>query len=114
MDRYGTLAQRHGGSLMARVRLSVDIDIELKKRIKLAAINSDQTVKSWIEHALTEALERQEVRGWMEADLSRLGEIEPYEFQEGDLERGDPVEYVPEVGAVIIENAEEPDEGEQR
>jgi predicted transcriptional regulator len=99
---------------MARVRLSVDIDEELKKRIKLAAINNDQSIKSWIEQALSEALEREEDRNWLEGDISRLDEIEPYEFQEGDLERGDPVEYVPGLGFVIVEDAEESDEGEQR
>ncbi len=99
---------------MARVRLSVDIDADLKKRIKLAAVSSDQSVKAWIEQALSEALARQEDRAWMESDLSGLGDIEPYEFQEGDLERGDPVEYVPGVGFVVIEDAKEPEEGEQR
>lgn len=99
---------------MGRVRLSVDIDAELKRRIKLAAVNNDQSIRTWIEQALTEALERQEDQGWMESDLSRLGEFEPYEFQEGDLERGDPVEYVPGLGIVVVEDAEESDEGEQR
>jgi hypothetical protein len=99
---------------MGRVRLSVDIDADLKKRIKLAAVNNDQSVKAWIEQALTEALERQEDRSWMESDLSNLGEFEPYEFKEGDLERGDPVEFVPGLGFVIVEDAEESDEDEQR
>lgn len=86
---------------MSRVRLSVDIDADLKKRIKLAAVSNDQSVKAWIEQALSEALARQEDRAWMESDLSGLGDIEPYEFQEGELEQGYPVYYEPGVGLVI-------------
>lgn len=86
---------------MARVRLSVDIYAALKKRIKLAAVSSDQSVRAWIEQALTGALERQEDRGWLESDLSRLGEIEPYEFAEGELEQGNPVRYINGVGFVV-------------
>ena len=99
---------------MPRVRLSVDIDAELKKRIKLAAVQNDQSVRAWIEQALTAALARQEDQGWMESDLSRLGEIEPYEFQEGELEKGLPVRWVDGYGFVVVEEEEEPDEREQR
>jgi hypothetical protein len=100
-----TLAQRHGRLGMARARLSVDIDADLKKRIKLAAVSNDQSVREWIEQTLTEVLDRQKDRGWMESDLSRLDEIEPYEFAEGDMDKGDPVRYVPGIGFIVVEEA---------
>ena len=42
----------------------------------------------------------EEERAWLEADLSRLADFEPYEWAEGELEAGEPVRYVPGVGAV--------------
>lgn len=40
-------------------------------------------------------------QSWMEGDLSRLGEFEPYEWEEGEFEQGRPVRYEPGVGIVI-------------
>ena len=48
-----------------------------------------------------------EERAWLESDLSRLSEHEQYEWAEGELEAGEPVGYVPGVGAVAGERAEE-------
>lgn len=87
---------------MARIRLSVDIDNDLKQRIELAAVQRDQSISVWIEHALQEALERQQDHDWLENDLSDLGKFEPYEFQEGDMERGDPIEFLPGEGYVVV------------
>jgi hypothetical protein len=44
-----------------------------------------------------------EDQAWMDADLSRLGEFEPYEWEEGEIKDGKPIEYVPGVGLVIKE-----------
>jgi hypothetical protein len=44
-----------------------------------------------------------EDRAWMRADLSRLGDVEPYDFGGADPETlGDPVEHRPD-GSVLIE-----------
>lgn len=43
----------------------------------------------------------QQDRDWLEADLSHLSEFETYEWEEGELEEGQPVKYVPGVGLVI-------------
>ncbi len=43
----------------------------------------------------------QEDRDWLESDLSRLGEVEPYEWGEGELEEGQPLKYIPGIGLVI-------------
>lgn len=81
---------------MARVRLSVDVDPELRRRVRVAAATRDQTVKEWLEDVLKRELARaDEDIAWMEGDLSRLGEVEPYEWSEGELEDEAPVKYEP-------------------
>ena len=94
---------------MARVRLSVDVDPEMRRRVRIAAASKDQSVKNWIEGVLEDALERQEDRAWMESDLSRLGEVEPYEWGKGELEEGEPVRYEPGVGLVVEKTSGEHD-----
>lgn len=101
---------------MTRVRLSVDVDPELRRRVKVVAAARDQSVKEWIEEVVREALIREyqeaaayapdgpgsdEDRAWLDNDLSGLGEFEPYEWNEGELEEGRPVSYEPGVGVVV-------------
>lgn len=86
---------------MTRVRLSVDVDPELRRRVKVAAASKDQSVKEWLEDQIGRELERELDRTWMESDLSRLGEYEPYEWEEGELEEGKPVRYEPGIGFVV-------------
>ncbi len=81
---------------MTRVRLSVDVDPELRRRVRMAAASKDQSVKEWLEDVLKRELKRtDEDIAWMESDLSRLGEFEPYEWAEGELEDETPVRYQP-------------------
>lgn len=81
---------------MTRVRLSVDVDPELRRRVRMAAASKDQSVKEWLEDVLKRELKRtEEDIAWMESDLSRLGEFEPYEWAEGELEDETPVRYEP-------------------
>lgn len=81
---------------MARVRLSVDVDPELRRRVRIAAASKDQSVKEWLEDVLKRELGRAgEDISWMESDLSRLGEVEPYEWAEGELEDEARVKYEP-------------------
>lgn len=94
---------------MARVRLSVDVDPELRRRIRMAAASRDQSVKQWLEDVLADALESEESRAWMDSDLSRLGEVEPYEWEEGELDEGEPVRYEPGVGLVVEKGSGERD-----
>lgn len=82
--------------MTTRVRLSVDVDPELRRRVRMAAASKDQSVKEWLEDVLIRELKRtDEDVGWMESDLSRLGEFEPYEWGEGELENESPVRYEP-------------------
>ncbi|MEY3866528.1 MAG: hypothetical protein RLZZ338_419 [Cyanobacteriota bacterium] len=40
---------------------------------------------------------------WMNSDLSRLGDYEPYEWEPGELEMGHPVKYIEGIGLVIVQ-----------
>lgn len=60
-----------------------------------------------------------EDRAWMESDLSHLSGFEPYEWAGGELEAGEPVRYVPGVGAVAggedwVPHAEDHEPAKQR
>ncbi len=81
---------------MTRVRLSVDVEPELRRRVRVAAASKDQSVKEWLEGVLERELKRtDEDIAWMEGDLSRLGEYEPYEWSDGELGDETPVVYEP-------------------
>jgi hypothetical protein len=81
---------------VTRVRLSVDVEPELRRRVRIAAASKDQSVKEWLEEVLKRELRRtDEDIAWMESDLSRLGEYETYEWAEGELQDEAPVRYEP-------------------
>ncbi len=74
----------------------------------MAAASRDLSVGEWVEEVIERALREeadgmatQEDRAWMESDLSRLGEVEPYEWQEGEMEEERPLRYEPGVGIVV-------------
>jgi predicted transcriptional regulator len=86
-------------AIVTRVRLSVDVEPELRRRVRMAAASRDQSVKEWLEDVLERELKRtDEDVAWMENDLSRLEEYEPYEWAEGELEDETPVRYEPGQG----------------
>ncbi len=77
----------------------MDVDPELRRRVRVAAASRDQSVKEWLEDVLERELKRSdEDIAWLESDLSRLGEIEPYVWAEGELEDETPVRYEPGQG----------------
>ncbi len=39
-----------------------------------------------------------ETRAWLESDLSRLGDVDPYEWAEGEADEGEVLRYVPDRG----------------
>lgn len=45
---------------MSRVRLSADVDAELRRQVRIAAASSDRSVSEWIEAAVRHELEREE------------------------------------------------------
>lgn len=65
----------------------------------MAAASRDLSVKEWLEDLLKRELKRAgEDTAWMDSDLSRLGEFDPYEWGEGELEDETPVRRDPGVG----------------
>jgi hypothetical protein len=57
---------------------------------------SRNPLKEWLEGVLERELKRtDEDIAWMEGDLSRLGEYEPYEWSDGELGDETPVVYEP-------------------
>ena len=77
----------------------MDVEPELRRRVRMAAASRDQSVKEWLEGVLERGLRRtNEDLAWMEGDFSRLGEFEPYEWAEGELEDEAPVRYEPGSG----------------
>lgn len=49
----------------------------------------------------------EETRAWMDADLSRLGEVEPYDWGEDGPPKGKPVIWDPEAGAFIVQGGKD-------
>ena len=45
---------------MARVRLSADVEPELRRQVRIAAARSDRKVSDWIANAVRRELEREE------------------------------------------------------
>ncbi len=45
---------------MVRVRLTADVDQELRRRVKLAGVVSGSLVSEWVERAVRRELEREE------------------------------------------------------
>lgn len=54
---------------MTRVRLSVDVEPELRRRVRVAAASRDQSVKEWLEGVLQREL------GRMNEDVAWMGGI---------------------------------------
>jgi excisionase family DNA binding protein len=46
----------------------------------------------------------EEAKVWLEAELDRLNDYEPYEWEPGELEEGEPVRYIPGKGLVVEES----------
>lgn len=53
---------------MARVRLTADVDPDLRRRVKVAAASSERSVSEWVEEAVRRELEREETES---ASVSR-------------------------------------------
>ncbi len=67
--------------MASRVRLTADVDPDVKKRVKLAAVESDLTVSQWVEEALRERLEQAEPREVTESARRNIapGDLLPLE-----------------------------------
>ncbi len=55
---------------MERVRLSADVEPELRRRVRVAAAASDRKVSDWISEAVKRELDREELENAQEASVS--------------------------------------------
>ena len=69
-------------------------DPEVCRTIEAAEVQISRGGGLSFKEAFGEA-QTSEDRAWMESDLSRLGEYEPYEWAEGELDDMTPVRYEP-------------------
>jgi len=75
----------------------VDVEPALKRRLKVAAALRNVTVKDLIEQALERELgdsvpdrAARDLR-WLEGDVSQLGLHDPYQWEEEELDEGEPL-----------------------
>lgn len=61
---------------MERVRLSADVDSELRRRVRIAAAKSDRKVSDWIADAVRKELERQEAEARAEVEAQAEAEAQ--------------------------------------
>ena len=77
------------------VRLTVDVEPELERRVRSAAAARNVSVEEFVEDVLRHELELQSVgtesldHAWLQSDLSRFGDLEPYEWEAGELDEGE-------------------------
>ena len=84
------------------VKISFEVEPELRRRVKMAAVSRDQSVKDWIQHAIRRELEREgEVE---EAPISRAGDDEQeYYPSEGGKPQGSKNPPRPRSGRTVAE-----------
>ena len=80
----------------------------LRKQIdqRLGIIPDDKLVEvlSFLNYLVwqTENPQTQEDQNWLESELSGLDNYEPYEWQEGELQEGQPIKFIVETGKIEI------------
>jgi len=73
------------------------VEPELKRRLKVAAALRCFSVKALMEQALNHELDAElpesvaTDHAWLKIDLSHLGAYEPYQWQDGELDDGEPL-----------------------
>ena len=80
-----------------RVRRSVDVKPEPKRRLKVAAALRNVSIKTRMEQALKHELAAEPPENvatdhaWLKSDPSHLRAYEPYHWQDGELDEGEPL-----------------------
>jgi hypothetical protein len=80
----------------------------LRKQIdqRLGIIPDDKLVEvlSFLNYLVwqTENPRTQEDQDWLESELSGLDNYEPYEWQQGELQEGQPIKFIAETGKIKI------------
>ena len=80
--------------IVSNLKSISDVDLLNKLAVLVETLTQkDSTVGSY---------GRAEDKGWLEAELSTLSEYEPYEWQEGELEQGIPIEIGPDGEIMLV------------
>ena len=79
------------------VKLTIEVEPDLEQRVRAAAATRNISVKEFVKDSLEHVIELHSLggtaldAGWLESDLSRLGEVEPYDWAEAELDEGQPL-----------------------
>jgi rRNA-processing protein FCF1 len=66
---------------MERVRLSADVEPELRRRVRVAAAASDRKVSDWISDAVKRELEREEAEAKSRAEDAHISQASLRAFE---------------------------------
>jgi hypothetical protein len=77
---------------------------EILQRLEVVPDDMLREVLSFLNYLVwqNENPRTQEDADWLESDLSGLENYEPYEWQEGELQEGLPVQFIAETGKIEI------------
>ena len=77
---------------------------EIAQRLEIIPDDKLREVLSFLNYLVwqTENPRTQEDQDWLESELSSLDNYEPYEWQEGELQEGQPIKFIVETGKIEI------------
>jgi hypothetical protein len=77
---------------------------EIAQRLEIIPEDKLREVLSFLNYLVwqTENPPNQEDQDWLESELSSLDSYEPYEWQEGELQEGQPIKFIAETGKIEI------------
>ncbi len=77
---------------------------EIVQRLETVPDNKLQEVLSFLNYLVwqVENHQNQEDKDWLDNELSSLDNYEPYEWQEGELQEGNPIKFIAETGKIEI------------
>ena len=77
---------------------------EIAQRLEIIPDNKLREVLSFLNYLVwqTENPRTQEDQDWLESELSGLDNYEPYEWQQGELQEGQPIKFIAETGKIEI------------
>ena len=77
---------------------------EIAQRLEIIPDDKLREVLSFLNYLVwqTENSRTQEDQNWLESELSSLDSYEPYEWQQGELQEGQPIKFIVETGKIEI------------
>ena len=77
---------------------------EIAQRLEIIPDDKLREVLSFLNYLVwqIENPRTQEDQDWLESELSSLDSYEPYEWQQGELQEGQPIKFIVETGKIEI------------